>query len=62
MEISFTENELSLLITSVGFFLQVYPEVAKRSATLLEGNDVQEMLENDLEVLYRKLKDVKNTT
>ena len=62
MEISFTENELSLLITSVGFFLQVYPEVAKRSATLLEGNDVQQMLENDLEVLYRKLQDVKNNT
>lgn len=62
MEISFTENELSLLITSVGFFLQVYPEVVKRSATLLEGNDVQEVLENDLEVLYRKLQDVKNTT
>jgi len=62
MEISLTENELSLLITSVGFFLQIYPEVVKRSTTLLEGNDVQQMLENDLEVLYRKLQDSKSNT
>jgi hypothetical protein len=62
MEISLTENELSLLTTSVGFFLQVYPEVAKRSDTLQEGSDVHQMLENDLAALYKKLQDAKSST
>jgi len=60
MDISFTDNELSLLSTSVGFFLQIYPEVAKRSPTLSEGNDVPEMMINDLTALLQKLQKAKN--